>query len=71
MSNKIKKKIECGFCEKTVPYTNECHELLGVDVCPDCTMALTRLVNKLMVENDTKEVIVDGEQKKGDVDICE
>ena len=33
MSNKLKKKITCVFCEKTVPYTSDCQELFGRDVC--------------------------------------
>ena len=58
MSNKLKKEITCGFCEKTVPYTNECKELFGRDVCPDCVEKIVRVVNKLSV---------DGEAAAGDV----
>lgn len=52
MSNKLKKEIICGFCEKTVPYTSDCQELFGRDVCPDCAEKIVRVVNKLSVEGE-------------------
>lgn len=55
MSNKLKKKITCVFCEKTVPYTSDCQELFGRDVCPDCAGKVAEVVNKMVSENGEAE----------------
>lgn len=52
MSNKLKKKITCAFCEKTVPYTSDCRELFGRDVCPECVEKIVRVVNKLSIDSE-------------------
>lgn len=37
MGDKIKKKIiTCEFCRRSIPYTEDCRELFGRYVCPDC-----------------------------------
>ena len=55
MSNKLKKKMTCEFCGKTVKFTNDCRELYGRDVCPDCVERIVKVVNKMSVEKEAKE----------------
>lgn len=56
MSNKLKKKIKCYFCNKTVPFTEDCQELFGKDVCPECAVKVAAVVNKIVDEySDSKE----------------
>ena len=49
------KMITCCMCEKTVELTDDCRVLFSKDVCPECARNLTRLVNKLMVEESDKK----------------
>ncbi len=55
MSNKLKKKITCCLCDRTVPYTNECNKLLERDVCPDCSVRLVKVVERILAEHDEVE----------------
>ena len=55
MSNKLKKKIVCCLCDRTVPYYTEgCQKLFDKDVCPECAVKVAEIVNRAidnMVEN--------------------
>lgn len=52
MSNKLKKKIKCYFCNKTVPFTEDCQELFGQGVCPKCAAVVNKIVDEY---SDSKE----------------
>lgn len=46
----MNKTITCCFCEKTVELTDDCQKLFDKDVCPECARNLTRLVNKMRMQ---------------------
>lgn len=50
MSNKLKKKITCCLCEKTVKLTDDCQKLIQGDVCPKCAGMVARIVNNMLEE---------------------
>ena len=55
MSNKLKKKIVCCLCDRTVPYYTEgCQKLFDKDVCPECAVKVAEIVNGII---DTKEFL--------------
>ena len=65
MSNKLKKKIKCCLCNRTVPYYTEgCQKLFDKDVCPECVVKVAAIVNEIIDEpcesilevDDTKEL---------------
>ena len=46
MSNKLKKKIKCCLCNRTIPYYTEgCQKLFDKDVCPECAAKVAGMVN--------------------------
>lgn len=59
MSNKLKKKIVCCLCDKTVPYSNECQELFDRDVCPDCAGKVAEIVNGIIDANNKNTEIIE------------
>lgn len=52
MSNKLKKKIKCCLCDKTVPFTEDCQKLFNEDVCPECAVKVTDIVNQMIEEHN-------------------
>lgn len=50
MSNKLKKKIKCCLCDKSVPFTEDCQKLFHEDVCPECAVKVTDIVNRVIEE---------------------
>lgn len=70
MSNKLKKKIKCCLCDETKPFTEDCQKLYEQDVCPDCAVKVTAMVNQViddMAENITNgKTITGGERSKNE-----
>ena len=41
----------CCLCDRTIEPTDKCRRLFGMDVCPECSEKLARLIERLMCEN--------------------
>lgn len=54
MSNKLKKRITCCLCDKTVPFTEDCQELFNKDVCPKCAGMVATIVNNMLKEHEAE-----------------
>lgn len=55
MSNKLIKKVTCCLCDKEVEYTNECNQLFGKWVCPECSEKVANIVNNMLNEIKTEK----------------
>lgn len=55
MSNKLIKKVTCCLCDKEVKYTDECRELWGKWVCPECSEKVAKFVNEKINEEIDKK----------------
>lgn len=64
MSNKLKKRIKCYLCDKTVPFTEDCQKLFEQDVCPECAVRVANLVNRMIA--DREEQKLEESVKEGD-----
>ena len=56
MSNKLKKKIVCCLCDRTVPFTEDCQKLFDRDICPECAAKVAEIVNRAIDDSGNKEV---------------